>query len=1642
MISQTSMERMIEEMKRILSLLIAMIMALSCVGISAMAETVNTLDELLNAIENGDGNITLGADIDLNGNSYVAYIGEQGYETVQAAINAAKKDETVTICAGEYGAIDISNKSITIQGTVSADGELLTTLTGNDPVITGHGFNGTIKDLKIGECWKVMYAEPAGNVTIDNVYVTKAMYGFHLVAYSPDLTWKIENSYMNLSWANSFGVSYDGDADIVIKGNKFEATDPYNGGDVYPVNSYLPSVTVEENIFGEDTRISIENVTDTSKINISKNYHADGVDNAFDSGSVTVPIKSYYTDVDADGNLSGLVEIVDAVAEVNGVEYPTLEEAFKAANSGDEIVLLANVEGNITVPADVIFNGNGFTVNGGIIADGDITFAGVTKAKDFDAKYADTTINIGSGATLELTGSDRMVIGHGATFNIEGNITDAKTANTAELTPSLIAPGASFTGAGVNFNVTNAYVKFTAYCSSKNSNASGTYNINVTNSVWEQTGSLVFSEPTNGKDPTFNFNVKDSVLNSTSHLVFAVTKGDIVFDNSNVNVGVYRQLENRSTLTIKNGSVVYAAHATSSNAKNPGTTIVDNATYTTTGEFSGSDLGTGTLIVKNGAKFSTGKITKANITIDAAGLSAGEVDMIAADLSKFEGTVCVVNNNLEAKIEDGKIVLVTKPVAKIGDTEYATLEEAFKAATDGCTIEILDDVVIDYKWDCRDYATNGSHSQFKESVTINGNNKKIKFTGEVNDGNWNTVFRFEENATVKNLTIDVSEATGVQRGISSKLSITAENCKFIGNGTSSKRAIIFGEGAGDALSNVTATIKGCTFTNWSYGVSDNQSGKDAKSVSVTGSNFDNASALVSASEAVTFTGNTVDNGYVNIKSYTADNTCNVTAIDNTLDLTKGEDNKIDAGGEIEAQEGFYTPVVLPNATVSKLEPLTLEAGSYMVWPSGATDIDRPLEIVMNFKTNETTEEARPNGFLNWKVDFYLDFEGLATGSIKAENCYLAGNYGSFGWIVIPTDDLVIEEGITYPVVAAYDANITYKQICDEVKNFTAAIHVDQAILDANPNFKVKLSLKMTNPNDASDPLVIGDPAVYTAEDLKNEKAVASIGTKKYSSLTDAIAAAQADDTITLLDKIELSETVTVPAGKTITLDLAGKTITGTDNNTSGNFYLISVNKGNLTVIDNVGGGEITLTATNERNWNSSSVVIANNQGTLTVNGGAIEHLGGTSMAYGIDNLTNGDIGAATTTINGGSVDSTYFAVRQFANSATTMNTVEITGGDVGYVWMQSPNNDVNTATTTVTGGTVAGICVSGVNADYTLSALASSLGESGIYGTMPAGKVLAEVDGIYTLEEEKEEVELFEFGVTSVTLGNSLTVNFYVDAENIVDEDYYAVIKHFDENGTKEETIHFSNWETRTTDGVVTSYVIPYKNLAARQMTDRIEVTIYNADGTPASVTKTDSLREYALRGINTYAGKSGLTDAQNNVLTALVDMLNYGAAAQMEFNYRKEELANAATDTFQKYATSDISDVQNIQEKDDNYSTTTLVLKNNIVLTAYFKNVTEGMYAVYKFTDHYGNEKSKRVDYESFVVNSRYGHGVDVAELVIADAGQPVTITMYNADGSVYSTLVDSMNSYLRRAMNVMGEDSIYGKTAKFTKAAYRTLH
>ena len=189
---------------------------------------------------------------------------------------------------------------------------------------------------------------------------------------------------------------------------------------------------------------------------------------------------------------------------------------------------------------------------------------------------------------------------------------------------------------------------------------------------------------------------------------------------------------------------------------------------------------------------------------------------------------------------------------------------------------------------------------------------------------------------------------------------------------------------------------------------------------------------------------------------------------------------------------------------------------------------------------------------------------------------------------------------------------------------------------------------------------------------------AKIGDTYYATLANALAA---NGEVT----VELLAPVTIPAGEPVVFNLNKKTVVATDNATGS--YAMITNKGDLTI---EGEGKLQLTATIDRDWNAYSSVISNTVGgKLTVNGGTIEHLGGTDMAYGIDNLTNGKGTYAETVVNGGTVKSTYRAIRQFLNGVEAQNILTVNGGTIAStngnksIWMQDPSANANSGTLTV-----------------------------------------------------------------------------------------------------------------------------------------------------------------------------------------------------------------------------------------------------------------------------------------------------------------------------------------------------------------------
>ncbi len=387
-----------------------------------------------------------------------------------------------------------------------------------------------------------------------------------------------------------------------------------------------------------------------------------------------------------------------------------------------------------------------------------------------------------------------------------------------------------------------------------------------------------------------------------------------------------------------------------------------------------------------------------------------------------------------------------------------------------------------------------------------------------------------------------------------------------------------------------------------------------------------------------------------------------------------------------ALPGYAANDGLPEADVSVLGPRILKAGEHV--DSLTPGEDLPLDTVVLFSATQTGDEARENPYASWYADFYITVSGLASSPVSGDNCYLAGQFDLFGerWRVIPLDGADIYSGESSPIVQMGTGFIlTYVDVCDFIKDFYTGIYVDRDLLAANPDFKLVLELRLTNPDDPTDFRTVGDVYPFYGADLT---AVAKIGDVKYASLEAAIAAAQPGDTVELTRDIVPEGALTVPAGKEFTLDLAGYSISQSVKQTKA--YSMLTNYGDLTIMDSVGGGRLSYTDTGVGGEYVSNTIT--NAGSLTVNSGIIENLssdvvGDNGYPYAIDcNSTTADV---SLTVNGGTITGTaYCALRQFCNSTTRTNTAVINGGEfTGGIDFQNPNKKANNGSLTINGGT-------------------------------------------------------------------------------------------------------------------------------------------------------------------------------------------------------------------------------------------------------------------------------------------------------------------------------------------------------------------
>ena len=160
------------------------------------------------------------------------------------------------------------------------------------------------------------------------------------------------------------------------------------------------------------------------------------------------------------------------------------------------------------------------------------------------------------------------------------------------------------------------------------------------------------------------------------------------------------------------------------------------------------------------------------------------------------------------------------------------------------------------------------------------------------------------------------------------------------------------------------------------------------------------------------------------------------------------------------------------------------------------------------------------------------------------------------------------------------------------------------------------------------------------------------------------------------------------------------------------------------------------------------------------------------------------------------------------------------------------------------------------------------------------------------------------------------------------------------------------------------------------------------------------------------------------------------GAAAQSYYKYNVTDLANGQLPEAQKaYGTAELTEITDIRVKGANYLGTRLELGSSIGMQMNFVGTTADMYAVIQFTNHAGKKISERVAPTEISGN----YLINITQVAVADGRMPITVTVYNADGSIHGYATDSMTSYIARMSNA---DSLYENIMKFSDSAYAYLH
>ena len=536
-------------------------------------------------------------------------------------------------------------------------------------------------------------------------------------------------------------------------------------------------------------------------------------------------------------------------------------------------------------------------------------------------------------------------------------------------------------------------------------------------------------------------------------------------------------------------------------------------------------------------------------------------------------------------------------------------------------------------------------------------------------------------------------------------------------------------------------------------------------------------------------------------------------------------------------------------------------------------------------------------------------------------------------------------------------------------------------------FKLAVGTTLTAPNTITATATeAGYSVKYEGGKYVVKADMVAIGENTYTSLAEAITAANAGDTITFLKNI--TEDVTI--NKAITIDGNGKTFTGQ-----------MVLQKNITVKNVNFDGQ---------GYNGYAVV------TKSAYIVVIEDCTVKNYAYGFLNInSNND----KTTVKNVTVSDVTYGIKVDRSNGVTLENVDITAGtaaiynsNYGVKTIAIKNSKLNIIRTWTRNETV--------KTTYVFEGK-NTVGEFKTNATIDNFKLAANA----TLAAPAE-LNVKTVGENDAAYVGGKYVNYVVVYKNMEFDNTLALLFAIPQNLSEIKYVKLGENFIEITDdlekiqiGDVTYYVVKSEGFAAKQMTEIVNVRLYDADKAPLGDTLESSIKKYA---------DSVLKDANtsDNLKKVVTDMVKYGAAAQKHFDEETDEneladsiLKDKTLTAYKKYE--EYESCRGVAGASGYLFTASGVRFNDsITMVFQFENIyPEGAEITFKIN---GQEVEGTFELTKVGVEGNV-YAVEFVDLTIADAEAVITCTITKNNDVL--TIKDSVASYVARRLATVEANS-----------------